>query len=362
MRYALLISCLFVTIVTFAACSDTEQTPEAEQPGVAWTYEGITGPALWGTLSDEYAACSEGREQSPIALERESASESDQEILQTVSIPRPLTFNYGRASLVVEDTGTRYQATPNEEHTLRESYRLLQFHVHTPSEHTIDGQSYPMEVHFVHQNDKDRLAIVGVMVEAGAKNAAYHPFVEASANAAQDSSIIESLEALLPSDHSYFTYRGSLTTPPCTEGVRWFVLSEPVTLSETQIAVFSTAQGSTNRPIQPLLGSSGESTEFRPPRTITEFRVRRPDPTAVNPEVVRAVPLTEEARKAGITGYVIVQYGVTPEGKPDNIRIVRGLGYGLDERALQAVQQLRFEPAPAYAYESYSIPVRFKQE
>ena len=257
-RYAVAVSTLLMVPIAFASCADADPASEVAQPGmvetaeapateeVAWTYEGTAGPEAWGTLSGEYAACSVGQTQSPIDLRAAAAQEAD--------LP-PLRLEYSQANVQVEDTGHGYQATPANAHTLHvgeDTYRLLQFHPHAPSEHTLGGRSYPMEFHFVHQNDAGELAVVGVMVEEGAAHPAYQPFVEASENEAQASASIEQLEALLPSDRSYFTYEGSLTTPPCTEGVRWIVLREPITLSEAQITAIAEDHGATNRPVQPL--------------------------------------------------------------------------------------------------------------
>lgn len=258
MRSAFAVSTLLMVPLAFASCADSEPASEVAQPGaiesaespateeVTWTYEGAAGPEAWGTLSGEYAACSVGQTQSPIDLRSAAAQKTD--------LP-PLRLEYGQANVQVEDTGHGYKATPGNGHMLHvgeDTYRLLQFHPHGPSEHTLDGRSYPMEFHFVHQNDAGELAVVGVMVEEGAINPAYQPFVQGSANEARGTAAIASLEALLPADRSYFTYEGSLTTPPCTEGVRWIVLREPITLSEAQIDAIAEEHGATNRPVQPL--------------------------------------------------------------------------------------------------------------
>jgi carbonic anhydrase len=258
MRSYSLPTVILLTVLVFAGCTEREEAPavEAEDAvappeapaveGAAWSYEGRTGPEAWGTLGDAYRACSEGIAQSPIDLDSESAERAD--------LAR-LTFDYGRANLTVRDSGHGFKATPGEGHTLRvagASYRLLQLHPHTPSEHTLNGMHYPMEVHFVHQNDAGDLAVVGVMIEEGDENLAFQSFVDASATRQERAVRAENLDAMLPADRSYFTYEGSLTTPPCSEGVRWIVLREPVALSATQIAVFSEAHRRTNRPVQEL--------------------------------------------------------------------------------------------------------------
>ena len=218
---------------------------EAVVETASWDYGAEHGPQDWGLMSEEYAACSEGVEQSPIDLQPGAATADDLAELQ---------FSWSGDDLKVEDTGLGFKASPGGEHTLTigdDTYKLLQFHAHTPSEHTLDGKSFPMEIHFVHQNDAGELAVVGVMIEEGATSEVYNPIVTA-ASSGGGSATIGDIMALLPSEYGYFTYPGSLTTPPCSEGVRWIVLKESIELGADQIAVFKNAHGTTNRPVQPL--------------------------------------------------------------------------------------------------------------
>ena len=248
---------MLAAAIAFAGCAETEtaqptdavassgESSHAEE--ASWRYEGTSGPAAWGTISEEFATCSAGQEQSPIDIDTATAEQGE--------LPA-LAFEYGASTLKVEDTGHGFKGTPGEEHTLHvgdDTYKLLQFHAHTPSEHTVDGEHYPMEVHFVHQNDAGELAVVGVMIDSGNENAAYDPFT-ASVGASSGEATIDALDAKLPTNRSYFTYPGSLTTPPCSEGVRWIVLREPVSMSEAQIAPFAAAYEMTNRPVQELHG------------------------------------------------------------------------------------------------------------
>lgn len=225
---------------------DVEPADEVATEVSEWGYEGEAGPENWDEISEDYATCETGTEQSPIALQTSAAEEAD--------LPA-LTFDYGQASLDIEDLGLGYKATPEGTHTLTiedQTYELLQFHAHTPSEHTLDGESYPMEVHFVHQNDAGELAVVGVMIEDGMQNDAYAPVVEAvQGDMGAD---VQNLAALLPENADYFTYDGSLTTPPCSEGVRWIVMEEPISFSSEQLDAFEGIHGETNRPVQPLEG------------------------------------------------------------------------------------------------------------
>jgi carbonic anhydrase len=259
MRFLLYVPTTLVAVLLLAACTEADrasdtasgtdsavETAAVEDTTQAWSYEGATGPENWGTLEADYAMCESGEQQSPVALQSGEATGAD--------LPG-LAFEYGMAELQVEDTGHGFTATPSREHVLRvgeDTYRLIQFHAHTPSEHTLDGTSYPAEVHFVHQNDAGELAVVGVMIESGSANEAYQPYLDAAVE--QPTASIEALADLLPTGSAYLTYDGSLTTPPCTQGVRWIVLSEPVSMSDEQISILADAHGETNRPVQPLEG------------------------------------------------------------------------------------------------------------
>lgn len=237
-------------IVAFlAGCATPETTPEAapaesHTESAKWTYQSETGPANWGTLSAEYATCGTGMAQSPIDLPLASANVTD--------LPA-LMFDYSATTLSLSDTGHGYKAAPDGSHTLSiggDTYRLLQFHAHTPSEHTIEGESFPMEIHFVHQSEVGELAVVGMMIEEGDENSAFQTVIDGIRSGSMEAEV-ENPAALLPDSLAYFAYSGSLTTPPCTEDVRWNVLRESTSMSAEQIAVFAEAHGLTNRPVQP---------------------------------------------------------------------------------------------------------------
>lgn len=241
-------------LVGAVACADLDpeaetetQVPAAAEPAAEqseWTYEGETGPEHWGSLSAEYEACEVGQAQSPIDIPTGEGEGDD--------LPS-LELGYGGSDLTLEDTGHGHSATPGTEQTLTigdQTYGLLQFHAHAPSEHTIDGESFPMEVHFVHQNDAGKLAVVGVMVEEGERNEPYSHLAEALRDSGRTVTV-DDVSSLLPSERGYYTYSGSLTTPPCTEGVRWIVLEEPITMSPEQLSAWQT-HGETNRPVVPV--------------------------------------------------------------------------------------------------------------
>lgn len=240
--------------VLLAACANPEEmepivdddTP-APSPA-AWTYEGTTGPDRWGDLSDEFAVCSEGMEQSPINL---TAWESD-------DLPT-LTFNYEPTAVTVEDKGYTLQVAYDAGSQLMiddRAFNLVQFHLHTPSEHTLNGESFPAELHLVHADANGNLAVVGIMLQEGAANPSYDAFLNhiptaAGATSNPDGVMLDAND-LLPSTTTYLHYDGSLTTPPCSEGVLWHVLTEPVTLSPAQMDKLEVRIPNTNRPVQPL--------------------------------------------------------------------------------------------------------------
>lgn len=239
-----------------AVPADTSGTTEqGSEPG-DWSYTGARGPSHWGELG--YPICAAGRQQSPIDL-RVSAR-----AVRRVRLPK-LRVDYGRLDAEVVHTGRGIEARPA--HGARPQgivlggirYTFLQFHPHAPSEHEFDGLHYPAEIHFVHRAKDGRLAVVGVPVRGGdATNRAWQPFVEAVRAASRTSTTrvptTLHLEDLLPGDRRSYRYRGSLTTPPCTQGVAWTVLAAPVTLSRAQLSVLTEAYNGTNRPVQPLHG------------------------------------------------------------------------------------------------------------
>lgn len=243
-----------IPLFLLAACGDGQhadaghaEAGHADEHEATWAWSGPTGPSAWGDLGAENATCGAGMEQSPINLPADLSADASL---------TPLSFEYGAASMLLTGTGHGTNVSPEGTQALAigaDRYNLLQFHAHAPSEHTVDGRSYPAEVHFVHQAADGALAVVGVLIQEGAPNAAFQPVSQALANSSASVNLA-SLAALLPSDTSYFTYPGSLTTPPCTEGLRWIVLETPVTLSAEQIAAFASDHGPTNRPVQPLNG------------------------------------------------------------------------------------------------------------
>jgi len=230
-------------------------TPASGDP--VWHYEGPEGPTQWATLSPKFAACGEGRSQSPIEISKPSPGTAPD--LRMKFPPAALRIVHHEHMADGINNGHTIQINYPGADALNlgeDSYQLVQYHFHAPSEHTVSGAHFPMEMHFVHTAADGRLAVVAVFIEQGAENAAFAPVwanlpsrkgVETHLPAVE-----VDVDALLPSVRTSYRYDGSLTTPPCTEGVKWVVMTTPIALSPGQIAAFTTLVNHNNRPVQPL--------------------------------------------------------------------------------------------------------------
>lgn len=223
--------------------------PRATDADAHWSYEGATGPQHWAELKPEFAACARGNRQSPIDIRDGIKVDLD-----------PIAFDYRASGFRVVDNGHTVEVdvdSGNAIEVLGRRYELQQFHFHLPSEERIDGRQAAMVVHLVHRSADARLAVVAVLLEPGSPN----PIVQAVWNnlpLERDEGVVarRHLEpaALLPEDRGYFTYMGSLTTPPCSEGVLWMVMRQPVTVSAEQIAIFARLYPMNARPQQRTAG------------------------------------------------------------------------------------------------------------
>ncbi len=235
---------LLVAAVLFGLAASTAGAAE-------WSYEGPEGPDHWGALSPDYVACQRGRNQSPINI---------QGALQAKTAPLGLKYRAAAGSTVVNN-GHTVQVDFGKGNTLTldgHSFNLVQVHFHAPAENEIDGRRYPLEAHFVNADEQGNLAVVAVMFREGKRNAGLAriwpqmPQSKGSPVPLQGKFLPATL---LPASLSYYRYSGSLTTPPCSEGVRWLVLRTPLQASKEQIQAFERIMGhATNRPVQPLNG------------------------------------------------------------------------------------------------------------
>ena len=211
-----------------------------------WGYQGDAAPQNWGKLDAKFALCATGKNQSPIDLG--GFVEADLKplkldykagIADILNNGHTVQINYASGSSLAVDGG---------------AFELKQFHFHAPSENKVNGKQFPLEGHLVHADKDGNLAVVAVMFREGAANTLLTRLWEKMPNKAGEKSTLPpglSVTQLLPKERDYYRFNGSLTTPPCSEGVRWFVMKKPATASKAQIEQFSKSVGvANNRPIQ----------------------------------------------------------------------------------------------------------------
>ena len=251
-------SAFTVAAVTLAGCAQLapEPTDAAVAEAAHWSYDGENGPASWGAVDSSFAACAAGTKQSPIDL--------------------PLTVPVTSTSIDlavqdvdgdVFDTGHAVEVeTDGEGETLTfagDEYSLQQMHAHVPSEHTVAGRPAAAELHLVHTDVAGNLLVLGILVSEGEASEALVPFIEAATHVADKDQVALDVAAVLPASLENYEYSGSLTTPPCTEGVQWVVMSTTITMSAEQIGTLEDVHSDNARPTQPLggrtvVGGTGE--------------------------------------------------------------------------------------------------------
>lgn len=217
--------------------------------GHEWGYEGTLGPEHWGDLKAEFALCETGTAQSPIDVPSANATSAE--------APK-LEFHYQPIALRVLNNGHTIQVNAGGGYLSvdGERYNLAQFHFHTPSENFIDGKPFAGEMHLVHKSTSGKLAVVGVMLAPGDENSALErawrvaPAEEGPERSVNNVYIDPT--AMLPSSRAYFHWKGSLTTPPCTEGVEWFLMDKPLEVSASTLGVMEKTMHHNARPTQPL--------------------------------------------------------------------------------------------------------------
>jgi len=224
-----------------------------------WTYGGETGPAKWAALEDDYRACGLGKTQSPI------------DIRDTVAKKEPLpaiAFDYQPSPLAIIDNGHTVQVNyqPGSFITVEgKRYELVQFHFHKPSEEKINGKAADMVAHLVHKDASGALAVVAVLLKSGQPNALVESLwknlpAEKEKEAAVPGVQVNAADLLPANRAAYYTFTGSLTTPPCSEGVTWFVMKTPTSVSSAEIARFARLYPMNARPTQPLNGRQVRAT------------------------------------------------------------------------------------------------------
>ncbi|HIJ85901.1 MAG: carbonic anhydrase [Magnetococcales bacterium] len=215
-----------------------------------WGYAGATGPENWGSLSPKYSTCSQGANQSPINLKN----------FTEANLP-PIEFIYNSQATEILNNGHTVQVNfPPSTAAIRvddTTFELKQVHFHAPAENQIDSRFFDMEAHFVHADASGNLAVVALMMQNGESNIALEGLwgeLPAKADGPHSLSTRFFAQQMLPVEKDYYRFSGSLTTPPCTEGVRWLVLKQPVPVSAQQVKAFTALVGGhgNNRPVQPI--------------------------------------------------------------------------------------------------------------
>lgn len=255
-----------VAVFVLAGCSSTAPTTSvtpAPAPAVAerhWGYAATAetaGPAEWGSLPGN-AVCAAGKRQSPVDLATRPPFP-----VEAKDLPN-LVFRYGKTKLHLVNNGHTVQADVDTGSSVEIDgavWPLVQFHFHAPSEHTLEGLRYPMEMHLVHAGPDGKPGlVVGILLVQGGDTPAFAPVFSSlpkeKGARRDDAAATIDLATLLPANRTYFAYDGSLTTPPCTEGIRWFVLQSPGGVTGEQLGAFVSIPRMTpsNRPTQPLSG------------------------------------------------------------------------------------------------------------
>lgn len=260
-----------MVLSVMAGCGGNAQNDEAEsthEPAATvsthkahWSYEGETSPEHWAELDELFTTCSTGTSQSPINIIHEKVKEEE-----SLS---PIQVEYSPSPVAIINNGHTIQVNlKNQTNRVTiegKTYTLQQFHFHLPSEHEVDGKHADMELHFVHKDEEGKLAVLGVLITEGTENAELSKLWSVlPAEESEEETAVEGdfdMNKLLPADLDSFRYQGSLTTPPCTEGVQWIVLENSVPWSAEQIGTFEDIFPHDNRPVQALGTREIESDE-----------------------------------------------------------------------------------------------------
>jgi carbonic anhydrase len=220
--------------------------PAAALAQTHWSYEGEAAPANWGKLDAKFAACAAGRNQSPIDLADFVKADL-----------KPLKLNYSAGATEILNNGHTIQVNYAPGSSLvvdGHEFELKQFHFHAPSENRINGRQFPLEGHLVHADKDGNLAVVAVLFAEGVDNGLLAKLWEKMPGKKDEKSALASgltATQLLPAKRDYYRYSGSLTTPPCSEGVLWLVVKAPSSASKAQIEKFARTMGvANNRPVQ----------------------------------------------------------------------------------------------------------------
>ncbi len=239
---------LFAIMSLFLGGCAAKHEAQHAQKHMHWGYGVENGPVHWAELNPAYHMCGEGKNQSPVDISDTRAIEK-----------KHIGFRYfmGGKTIVFNGHAVQVDYQPGSFITIDgHTFELKQFHLHTPSEHTVDGKSFPMEIHFVHQDKAGNLAVLSTLVKEGEANPELERLLSAfplEKGKKKPLARLANASALMPTDVDYYRYNGSLTTPPCSEGVLWAVFKKQITASKAQIERFKAVlEGANNRPVQPI--------------------------------------------------------------------------------------------------------------
>lgn len=210
---------------------------------VHWGYQGAESPSHWSELSSEYKKCELGKYQSPINLKFKNSIAKEHEV----------NFYYHPTPAKIVNNGHTIEFDLEEDNFLmidENKYKLIQFHFHDPSEHTIEGVHYPAELHLVHKSKTGKLAVVGIVLEIGNGKELDHIFDKVPEVSKTEHVDSLHLEKLTSKSNAHFYYKGSLTTPPCSEDVSWIVLDKHLKINQNQLKKFTAYYLDNNRPVQ----------------------------------------------------------------------------------------------------------------
>jgi carbonic anhydrase len=252
---------LFVAAIALLISCYPANAQQAAAKTAPWGYAGSDGPDHWGDLDAAYAACKTGQHQSPLDID-------DPVVEQNLA---PIRFDYKLSPLKIVNTGETIRIDYQKGSSIiinGVSLPLVQFHFHHPSETEINGRKYDMELHLVHQDAAaGRTAVVSILIKNGSESALLRDLLAHAPrkpNGAADlKKIVINAADFLPSDQNYYVFDGSLTTPPCSENVKWYVLKTPIEASAAQIEAFAKLYPDNARPVQPLNGRTVLESDFK---------------------------------------------------------------------------------------------------
>jgi len=249
-----------LTAKSFIATNFITKTAKVAQPALpaTWSYQGETGPEMWGALRDDFKLCASGLNQSPVDIPK-----------HTKFLRGGLRPNWRPEKVSLIKTGHALEVNLSGKSKTDiggNQYELKQIQFHTPSEHQLSGFSYPMEIHFIHARKDGSQSIVAAFVEIGSENPEFLK-ISSRASALNESVSVDlgelNASLLLPKSTDVFRYQGSITSPPCSEGVVWNVLREPIEFSQEQVSSFRRLFPTNARPLQKLDARSFDTTESK---------------------------------------------------------------------------------------------------